>query len=143
VKKRKVTLYVRSVKRIVGTEIADVKTLISGGPGLRPGGFRAVPPGAMQTVEEVPKYELILPEDQKDSVETVRRLADRNGFDVHIIDVTKESILRREIQKGIEGIRIFPTLVTDSGIRIEGTATKERLESLLTGRLVKTRRRDE
>lgn len=131
VKARKVTLYVKSVKSVVATEASDVKTLISGGPSMRPGGFRTVPTSAMYDVEEVPVYEFVLPEDQKDFVETVKDVAVRLGFAAEIIDVTKENILQRRIQREVEKVRTFPTLVTDSGRRVEGKITKEQLESFL------------
>ena len=134
VKSRTVTLYVKSVKSVAGTEAVDVKSLISGGPSMRPGGFRTVPPGAMYDVEEVLKYEFVLPEDQKDYVETVKDIGGRLGFAVEIIDVTKENIVHREIQSAIKKIRAFPALVTDSGRRVEGQITKEQLSSFLTKR---------
>jgi hypothetical protein len=134
VKSRKITLYVKSVKCIVGTEAVGVKTLVSGGPSVRPGGFRTVPPDAMYETEEVPEYEFVLAEDQKDFIETVKNVAGRLGFAAEIIDVTKENIFRREIQQEIEKIRAFPTLITDSGRRMEGKKTKEQLESFLTKR---------
>jgi len=98
---------------------------------MRPSGFRTVPTSAMYDVEKVPIYEFVLPEDQKDFAETVKDVAGRLGFAAEIIDVTKENILRRRIQREVEKLRTFPTLVTDSGRRVEGKMTKEQLESLL------------
>jgi hypothetical protein len=132
----KVTLYVKSDKRIVGTETMEAKTLISGGPGIRPGGYRMVPPRATYDFEEVPKYEFVLPEDQRDFVEMVKKVEGELGFAVKIIDVTKENIVRRELQKEIEKIRTFPTLTTDSGKRVEGkgNVSEEQVESFLLGK---------
>lgn len=62
----------------------------------------------------------------------VRKLAPKYGFDVEVVDVTKESIIHRVLQEEIKGIKTFPTLISDSGEKIEGTISKEQIKSLLS-----------
>jgi len=117
-KKRKITLYVKSVKSVTGTEKWGRWGYVAS-PSVRPGGYRLV--RDYKTYSE-PKYEKILPEDQKNFVKMVKEIAPRHGFDIEIVDVTK--------QKGLE-VKTFPTLITDSGEKIEGCVSKEQVESQL------------
>jgi hypothetical protein len=87
-------------------------------PGVRPGGYRLIPD--YKDYSE-PKYENVLPDDQKNIVEMVKEIASRYGFDVEIVDVTKS-------EKGPR-IKTFPALITDSGEKIEGSISKEQIES--------------
>jgi glutaredoxin len=136
VKNRKVTLFVKSIKTIIGTEETETRGLISGGPGLRPGSFRISPKYGIETV---PKYEFVLPEDQGKIVEMVEEIVDKLGFDVEIIDTSRENTLRREIQREIKKIRTFPTLVVDSGEKVEGEISKEQIELLLSSQKARTK----
>ena len=120
-----VILYVKSDKIVTGTVETE---------GLR--GFRV---RVLETATE-PKYDYVLSEDQQKVIEIVNENARRYDVKVEVVDVTKESVLRRVLQKEREKIRIFPTLITDSGHRIEGEMTEERVESFLS-RVAKERRR--
>jgi glutaredoxin len=125
---KKVTLYVKSIKTIIGTEKID-RQYFSVGPPVKVSGFRMIP---KQEVDSITKYGFVIPEDQNRVVEMVREFAPKHGFDVEIVDVTKENILRRVLQEEIKRIKTFPTLITDSGEKIEGNISKEQIRSLLS-----------
>ena len=110
-------------------ELKREKSLISGGLGIRPGGFRT---SITYDIKKVPEYDFVLPENQKDISEMVKEVGDRMALEVRIVDVSRENFARREIQKRAERIRRFPALVIDSAIRIEGEISKEQIESLLS-----------
>ena len=124
---RKVTIYVKSVKTAVRTEKIGHQKLI-GGPGAR-GGYRVIP---TYEVNSITKYEFVVPEDQNKIVEMVKEIATKHGFDVETVDITRESVLHRALQQEIKKIKIFPTLITDSGEKIEGKISKEQIKSLLS-----------
>jgi len=124
---RKVTIYVKSVKTAIRTEKIVHQKLI-GGPGAR-GGYRVIP---TYEVNSITKYDFVVPEDQNKIVETVREIAAKHGFEVEIVDITRENILHRVLQEEIKKIKIFPTLITDSGEKIEGKISKEQIKSLLS-----------
>lgn len=115
INKRKVTLYVQSIKTLIGTEEWGRWGYVAS-PSVRPGGYRLV--RDYKTYSE-PKYERVLPEDQKKFVEIVKDIALKHGFDVEIVDVAKEKELK---------IKVFPTLITDSGEKIEGNMPQEQVE---------------
>lgn len=133
-KERKVTLYVKSIRTLVEKELEIERSvwlrLTVGGRGFS--SMALGRPYPMHYVKIVGEYEFVLPEDQRKFIETVNEAADKLGFDVQIVDVGKENILRREIQKEIERIRIFPTLVTESGKKVEGTISKRQIEAILS-----------
>lgn len=62
----------------------------------------------------------------------VQKLASRHGLKVEVIDVTKEDVLHRTIQREFARIRVFPTLTTSSGDKIEGKITEKEVESILS-----------
>ena len=126
---RKVTVYVKSVKTAIGTEKVG-HTQFAGGPGIR-GGYRISP---TYEIESITKYKFVLPEDQNEVVEIVEKIATRYGFDVEVVDVTKENILHRVLQEEVKKIKTFPMLVTDSGEKIEGNISKEQIKSVLSKR---------
>jgi len=124
---RKVTLYVKSVKSAIRTEKIGHQKLI-GGPGVR-GGYRVIP---TYEVDSITKYNFVVPEDQNRIVEMVREIAPKHGFDVEVVDVTKENILHRVLQEEVKRIKTFPTLITGSGEKIEGNISKEQIKSFLS-----------
>lgn len=125
-KRHKVTLYVQSVKTVTGTE-EWVRWGYAGGAGVR-SGYRLIPD---YKVYSEAKYKRVLSDDQKKVVEMVKEVAHKYGFDVEVIDVAMENVLDKFMQKEVKKIRVFPTLITDSGERIEGDISKEQIESLL------------
>ncbi len=55
------------------------------------------------------------------------------SFGIRLIDVGKENVLEREIQKELERIKVFPTFIADSGEKIEGNLTEGQIEVFLLG----------
>jgi len=125
-KKHSVTVYVKSVKTPVGTEKSG-RWGFAVAQGIRGGGYRIQ--RDYKAYSEA-KYESILPEDQKKVIEIVSETAPKYGFEVEIIDVAKESVLRKISRVGLK-IKTFPTLMIDNGEKFEGNITKKQVESLL------------
>lgn len=132
-----VRLFVKSVKTVTGETEFERRTIVNkigDSPdrieieGKRMEGTFQVK--AYETETE-PQYEFILPEDQQHVIETVREVASKHGLEVEIIDVAKESVLHRAVQEQIERVRIFPTLVVGTALKIEGDMTKKQIESIL------------
>ena len=61
----------------------------------------------------------------------VKAVAIKYGFELTVIDVTKEGFLYR-LGTRLNGIGRFPTFETDSGLKIEGDITEERIKALFT-----------
>ena len=111
----KIRLYVKSVRTVTGTVEVEHARLRE-----------------VHAVETEPKHEFILSEDQQKIVEIVQNISRRNSFEVEVVDVTRENFLRRMIKEKQEKIRTFPTLIMDSGRRIEGELTEEEVELFLS-----------
>ena len=116
--KRKVTLYVKSVKNAVGTEMILLQR-------RRAGVF------PMWDVGSTAKYDFVLPPHQKRVMETVKEIAPKHGFEVEIVDVTRMGVLHRTLQKDVRKLRTFPTLITDSGKKLETRFSRKNIEWLL------------
>jgi hypothetical protein len=120
------------VKRVI-TEKVGYDTIKverrSAGPG---GGDAPTTIFPIHKERTVSKDEFVLPEDQQDTLKMIRETALSYGFKVEVVDVTKENFLRRRVQEHTKHITAFPTVVTDDGRRIEGVATKQKVEALLT-----------
>jgi hypothetical protein len=112
----RVRLYVRSVRTVTGTREVKRETLLRG----------------VRAVKTEPTHDYILPEDQQKVAEMVRRIACRYGLEVEVVDIAKENVLRRVLQKEKEGIRILPTLMVRSGVRLEGSLTEMQVEPVLS-----------
>lgn len=135
---RQVTVYVKSVKTLVGKKGFERRVplrKLGGGPNrteiegkVTNGTF------VLKTYETVaePEYKFVLSEDQQKTVELIEEVASEYGVEVKVVDVTQESILRRAIQREFEKIKTFPALVTDSGKIHKGGMTREQLEALLS-----------
>jgi hypothetical protein len=78
------------------------------------------------------KDEFVLPEGQQEIVLMIKEVAKSNEFEVKVIDVTKENVVRRNIQEHVKHIHSYPTLMTSDGRRIEGSITRLQVEALLT-----------
>jgi hypothetical protein len=99
--------------------------------------YRGVPmaptrASAYYTEETVTRYDFVLPEDQQRMVEDVKEAASKYGFDLEVVDLTKENAFHRWIQEHSQKIKTLPALVTGSGEIIEGVKTKEQIEALLS-----------
>jgi glutaredoxin len=134
----KVRLYVKSEKTVTGTEETErevfMRQLYTHPDRVKVEG--SVPGGTFRVrlfeTEAEPRYEFVLSEDQQAIVEMVERIASKHGLEVEVVDVAKESVLRREIQKEFEKVRTFPTLTVSSGEKIEGKITEKEVESILS-----------
>jgi hypothetical protein len=78
------------------------------------------------------KYEFVLPEEQQVIVDLKKKIASELGSEIKVIDVGKENVLHRAIHKEFEKIRLFPTLVSDSGMMLEGISTREQIDVFLS-----------
>jgi hypothetical protein len=123
--KCKVTLYVKSVKTPVGSEEAG-RFVYLASPGLR-GGMRIL---RRYDKTSRTKYDFILPSDQREVADMVEAAVQRYGFEVEVVDVTREE-LTHKIRNIKLRIRSFPTLITSHGERIEGDIKKEQVELIL------------
>ena len=92
-----IRLYVKSVKTVTGTVEIEREYIPR--------------PRLPTTARTEPKHEYILPEDQQRTAEMVKSIASKFGLRVEVVDVAMENIFRREMRKGREKIRIFPTLI--------------------------------
>jgi glutaredoxin len=130
----RISVYVESVRRVVGTDqvarefyrVDPLTTPQSGGS--KYGGQNII---QEHRVETVTRFEVALPEEQMRFVEMVESFASEHGFDLEVVDMGKKNKLERIIQEKTKGIETYPMLVTDRGHRIKGDITREQLESLL------------
>jgi glutaredoxin len=130
---RMVTLYVKSEKVVTGETSVREPHIIK--KGIARGDFYRMRNMFWDTafdtrVKEV--YGYVLPDDQKAIVETVKRLCEKHGFEVRVVDVTRENLLHRVMQEEVSKIKTFPTLITGSGGRLEGNFSEEQVESFLS-----------
>jgi len=149
--KSSIRLYVKSVKTVTGNVEVDLGyEHVEGaydhqvldesgdypyapyGPYGLPGVDSPDRPSHPPNVRTGPTEDYVLPDDQKETVKMVRRVAFKLNLEVEVIDIARENVLRREIKKARERIRVFPTLIASSGERIEGAMTEEQVESLLS-----------
>jgi hypothetical protein len=113
----RIRLFVKSVKTVIRT--VEVERFCMPRPRLPP------------TIKTEPRHEHILPDDERKAVEMVSRIARTYGLAVEVVDVTRENVLHRIVQKGRERIRIFPTLNASSGRRVEGGMIEQQVEGFL------------
>jgi hypothetical protein len=81
-----------------------------------------------------PVYSHGLTEEESKAVQLVWRAIHDSGRTLHIVDVGKETSLRRAIQEHLHHIRRFPVLFRPDGRRLEGIEefTLPNLEKFLT-----------
>jgi hypothetical protein len=77
------------------------------------------------------KTDFVLPDEQKRIVEMVKEIAYKLGLEVEVVDVAKENALHKVFKREPK-ITTYPTLMTDSGEKIEGELTKEQIEPFLS-----------
>jgi len=144
----RVRLYVKSVKTVTGNlkvnlgyeDVEGVYTgQVLGEQGESPGSMYR--PNRPPNVREGPKEEYILPEDQEKTVEMITRIASKYGLEVEVVDVARENILHRAIQKERKKIRTFPALFADSVEGIEGDITEEQAEFFFSRIVNRTRKK--
>lgn len=81
-----------------------------------------------------PIQERGIPEAEQESIQRVISLANDQRRPFHIVDVGKESVLRRVIEEHLHHLHRFPVLVRPDGRRLEGTEnfTSENLAEFLS-----------
>ena len=126
----KVTLYVQGAKSVAGIDDRS-RWGYSQGSGLTAdyGSPQAFTPD-YKVYREV-EYKSVLPEDQRGFVEMTQTLAEKYGFELEIIDVTKKNLLRKLVQKQLKHINTFPTLISEKGDKIEGYTSEKEIRKLL------------
>lgn len=80
-----------------------------------------------------PVYDKELPEDETEAIRLVFRKVREKGKTLHLVDVGKESPLRRMIEERWKHLKHFPVLVRPDGRRLEGPkeCTEARLDEFL------------
>jgi hypothetical protein len=75
-----------------------------------------------------------IPEGEQEVIQRVLAAAHHQGRDLHIVDVGKESALRRLIEEHLHKIRKYPVLVRPDGRRLEGieSVREEELQRFLS-----------
>jgi len=129
VKVLRVTLYVQGVR----TKEVDDRSQW-GYVGQNMGGYSAhVIPARLWPDYKVYKettYKSVLSEDQRALIEMVKALAVKYGFELKVIDVAENRFLDK-LETRRKRICSFPTLLTDTGLKIEGDITEIRIKTLL------------
>jgi hypothetical protein len=122
------TLYIRSSKKATGIEER-------GGYAVQPTyAYPAMDPRLLRTynVQREIEYEYTLSDEQRKVVRIVETLAREYGFKLLIVDVTKQSSAKRLLKKELRQIKVFPTLVLDSGERLQGFITRDSLRTAMS-----------
>jgi hypothetical protein len=127
--KSKITIYVRSMKVPMGETLVEELYPIKRG-------YRPDRPGSRDTFFQVKRkkvYGYVLPDDQNALIEDVKRLCKRYGLELKIIDVSKEDafdpfIFLIRLWRIIKGIKNFPVVETNRGIRLRAPFTQSELE---------------
>lgn len=85
--------------------------------------------------ENKPVRDKQLPEGESDAIDRACAAIYAHGKSLHIVDVGKESALRRVIEEHLHHLHSFPVLVRLDGRRLEGieSFTQESLEEFLSG----------
>jgi hypothetical protein len=117
-KKRIITLYVKSVRTEEEIDTSGRESEISGT--LGPHYYEGTPMGDGDLIR-VDKF--VFPEDQEELISMVEEMARDQGFAVRVVDLAKEETHER--------VDVIPTLVADSGRRLEGGISEKQLESFL------------
>ena len=133
------TIYVKSKKVVEGETSVTEPHLVSPSRGSPASvGFSRMR-DAWDTLYETrteTQHGYVLQDEQNAVLETVKRLCEKHGFELKIIDVTRENLARRAVQEEIRKVKSFPTLMTDSGRRLEGNVSEEQIELFLLRNLI-------
>jgi hypothetical protein len=131
-------LYVKSVEHIVkvmGPADRDQVFQILNTTGFFPGHASGIPYGRMDAGNFDGKAikEREMPEDEAEAVHKIWSLALSRGRRLHIVDVAKDSVLRRVIEEHLHHLKDFPVLLRKDGQRLEGISafTSENLDKFL------------
>ncbi len=119
-RKSMLTLFVKSVKTSEETESMDESEVYeSMGARAQPYGFR----GPLSNEDTITIDRYVYPEEQAEIIEMIKREAVKYGFAVRTVDLAKEEPDQK--------IRVIPTLINDSGKRLEGKISEQQLKCYL------------
>jgi|GEM_PF-1265547 len=114
----KVILYVKSVKTLVGT-----KEIFRSRIWAR---------DSRVAVETIADHKLVLPDDQRRTVMMVNAICRRLFLEVEVVDIARENALKRIVLWRRYEIMTFPTLLANTGQRLQGQMTEEKVDSFLS-----------
>lgn len=127
----KVRVYVKSEKVPVG--VGEQRSRVSVGMGPN------------TTVDEVVRsvqYDYFLPDEQKAQLLFIEEICRERGYEVEVVDVTKQGLLKKLSEIGLTGNLEFPVLVAPNGKKVHGKSLnhailQELLPADLTGKEVR------
>lgn len=76
-------------------------------------------------------YSYVLPDDQREHVEVVKRLSERDGLELKFIDVARETVIHR-LWRALKGIKNFPVVETSRGGRLQAPFSQSELERFIS-----------
>lgn len=124
--KPKITVYVRSMRVLVSETLVEEPY-----PTKKGYGPYEVSKYIMFQTKLKKKYSYVLPDDQKALVEVVKRLSERCGFELQVIDVAKETIIQR-LWRELKWIKNFPVVETNRGGRLQAPFSQSELERFIS-----------
>jgi hypothetical protein len=131
-------LYVKEVRvilRVLGPADRDQAFASLSTTGMWPLNRTMITPGRMDggNFDGKPVIHDEIPEDEAEAIHCAWDAAHKRNFRLHIVDVSKESSLRRVIEEHLHHLKAFPVLVRKDGQRLEGCTefTPEKLDKFL------------
>jgi hypothetical protein len=128
--KPEIRVYVKSVKVPIGEELVE---------GLYPikRGYSTVFRDGFYEVKRKITYGYVLPDDQNAVIEEVKRLSERYGFELRVIDVSKEEVsdplvLLQRIWRRLKGIKHLPVVETNRRARLRAPFSQSELERFVS-----------
>jgi DNA-binding Lrp family transcriptional regulator len=127
----KVRVYVKSEKVPVGVSEQRSKVAVGLGPS--------------STVDDVVRsvqYDYFLPDDQKAQLLFIEEICRERGYEVEVVDVTKQGLIKKLSEIGLTGRVEFPVLVAPNGKKVSGKSLnhailQELLPADLTGKEIR------
>jgi hypothetical protein len=128
--KPEIRVYVKSVKVPIGEELVEGLYPIKRGSSIL---FR----DSFYKIKRKMMYSYVLPDDQNTLVEDVKRLSERYGLELKVIDVSKEEvsdplILLQRIWRKLKGITNLPVVETNRGARLRAPFSTSELERFVS-----------
>lgn len=124
--KPRITVYVRSIKIPVGETFVEELY-----PVKRASRAYEISRDTWFKVKRKKVYNYVLQDDQKENVEVVKRLSERYGLELKVIDVARETVIYR-LWRNLKGMRNFPVVENNRGRRLQGTFSQNELERLIS-----------
>jgi len=127
----KVRVYVKSEKIPVGVSEQRSKVAVGLGPS-----------GTVDDVVHTVQYDYFLPDEQKARLLFIEELCKERGYEVEVVDVTKQGLLKKLSEIGLTGKVEFPVLVAPNGKKASGSSLnhailQELLPADLTGKEIR------